>query len=786
MECSKADSFWFNGKDSITMGLVVCWFENERESELNTGLNFEIHHDEFNMVKHEYKQYGKVYSEPLTFTFGVMKADGESFTIDESRALNNWLTSPVTYKELRFYNDRALDNIHFYAICTEVKDVFYKGFVGKEITFECNAPFGYDKETTKEITSTSEGVEFVVNNSSDAGEYYPTIEIEVDEENLSDIVLSNITDNNSVTLRLGELFVIYIDKPRLEETEFCYTGEAITPTLIYNTDKVDVSGDLTATEKGTYEITFSLKNTYQYQWATNNDSEDITISWKIVDPYTISYELNGGTATAELPTTYTQADTVEIPDATKEHYDFLGWTGTGLSNYSQTFTIPVGSHGDRYYTANWDAYKYIVTFDANGGTTSATTKTVAYDSTYGTLPTPIRAGYTFNGWFTALEEGTQVTSATIVTLTDNQTLYALWTANTDTAYTVLHQQEQFDGSFKTITTEKLTGTTDTEVTPTVNTYTGFTSPASQTTTISGDGSTQIVYQYTRNSYTVTVTKGSGINTITGEGTYLYGANVALTYTLKDGYEFVGWTGDQTQASFVMPANDVAMNAVTKVTTYIISYTLNGGTISTANPITYTVETATFTLNNPSYEGYDFTGWTGSNGTSAQTTVTITQGTTGNLTYDAHWQDDPTTHWLRIGTWSSMDNTTITYTNYLGNQVIETMLYKEYKNYCIKVGTTVEFRWTSGTRPIYSYFNHGADGINSNGSGVGISFTMVNSDGHERSDTNYVCLSLSDGSSWDRYSENDVMLQEFWTNFSYNPTQWDYTVVNLEEFEPITS
>ncbi|MBQ9492996.1 MAG: InlB B-repeat-containing protein, partial [Oscillibacter sp.] len=48
--------------------------------------------------------------------------------------------------------------------------------------------------------------------------------------------------------------------------------------------------------------------------------------------------------------------------------------------------------------------------------------------TYGTLPTPTRANYTFNGWFTAASGGTQVTASTTVNLTAAQVLYAHWTA----------------------------------------------------------------------------------------------------------------------------------------------------------------------------------------------------------------------------------------------------------------------------------------------------------------------------------------------------------------------
>ena len=46
-------------------------------------------------------------------------------------------------------------------------------------------------------------------------------------------------------------------------------------------------------------------------------------------------------------------------------------------------------------------------------------------------------------------------------------------------------------------------TTNTNVTPSVRTYEGFTSPSAQTVNIEPDGSRVVVYQYTRNSYQLT-------------------------------------------------------------------------------------------------------------------------------------------------------------------------------------------------------------------------------------------------------------------------------------------
>ncbi len=79
-----------------------------------------------------------------------------------------------------------------------------------------------------------------------------------------------------------------------------------------------------------------------------------------------------------------------------------------------------------YLTPN----KYLVYFNANGGNTpNPTSKLVTYDSTYGSLASISRTGYTFDGWYTSPSGGTKIESTTEVNITSDQTLYAHWTIN---------------------------------------------------------------------------------------------------------------------------------------------------------------------------------------------------------------------------------------------------------------------------------------------------------------------------------------------------------------------
>ena len=78
---------------------------------------------------------------------------------------------------------------------------------------------------------------------------------------------------------------------------------------------------------------------------------------------------------------------------------------------------------------------YTVTLDPTGGNLSTTEKEYKANAALGTLPTPTRTGYKFNGWYTEETGGTKVTTSTKVTA--DMTLYAHWTKNpTAKTYTI--------------------------------------------------------------------------------------------------------------------------------------------------------------------------------------------------------------------------------------------------------------------------------------------------------------------------------------------------------------
>ena len=115
-------------------------------------------------------------------------------------------------------------------------------------------------------------------------------------------------------------------------------------------------------------------------------------------------------------------DFVNTTRSTKDITKYFGvWiAGTYGSNYS--------NQAKATCTVTPASVTYPVTFNANGGTVSSKSKTVTIGSTYGTLPTPNRTGYSFDGWYTKEIGGTKVTETTTVGTNPPATLYAHWIA----------------------------------------------------------------------------------------------------------------------------------------------------------------------------------------------------------------------------------------------------------------------------------------------------------------------------------------------------------------------
>lgn len=151
----------------------------------------------------------------------------------------------------------------------------------------------------------------------------------------------------------------------------------------------------------------------------------------------LTLNLNGGSTTYNASGLYSRNETITLTKPTKTGYNFSNWQLVSGDSVVNGDNITFGTT-DTTLNAIYTAKVYTITYNLDGGTLSSSSKTISYNSTYGNLPTPTKAGFTFSGWYTSASGGTKISSSTAYTLTSNQTLYARWTYSSIT-YNVLSQ-----------------------------------------------------------------------------------------------------------------------------------------------------------------------------------------------------------------------------------------------------------------------------------------------------------------------------------------------------------
>lgn len=101
-----------------------------------------------------------------------------------------------------------------------------------------------------------------------------------------------------------------------------------------------------------------------------------------------------------------------------------GYTYKGVASGSLSGTI---SGSSVKVVLKFDTTAVSVQLDPNGGTVSPNQISVTPGGTYGTLPTPTRPGYDFDGWYTSADGGTLVTANSTVS-SSVDCLFAHWVA----------------------------------------------------------------------------------------------------------------------------------------------------------------------------------------------------------------------------------------------------------------------------------------------------------------------------------------------------------------------
>lgn len=219
--CFNGLTFVFDNKSSDLFGLYMGW--RDASDEWETGLNREPVNSETNTVRHIVNNYGVKYTDPLVLPFDIYHQDGSAFTYRESRAINNWLVQDE-YKKLKI-NDNNTDNVYYRVICTSIQDITLGTFNGKHIEMQCDSSFAYSQDSIKIIDATHSGTaKYNVDNTSDAGIYYPHFSIVCAADYDGTVEFNNTTDGKTMVLDMSGISgedkkILNVDAEHMQMTD---------------------------------------------------------------------------------------------------------------------------------------------------------------------------------------------------------------------------------------------------------------------------------------------------------------------------------------------------------------------------------------------------------------------------------------------------------------------------------------------------------------------------------------------------------------------------------------
>ena len=371
-------------------------------------------------------------------------------------------------------------------------------------------------------------------------------------------------------------------------------------------------------------------------------------NWELTE-YNIAMDLNGGSGQEKVVYTMTDED-FELPTPTRNGYEFVGWTGEGITTPQTSVKIPKGSTGNKAYTANWKVIEYTITLDTNGGPVVSPIKYTVEDTF--TLPYILRPGYEFAGWTL---DGSGMLPSTPLIIYPGTTGDLHYKAEWRLAeYTITMDLDGGSGQEKvvyTITDE------DFELpTPTRNGYefvgwTGERITTPQTSVKIPKGSTGNK-AYTANWKVIRYT----ITLVTNGGAVI----ASIRYTVEDsvtlpippdrpGYEFSGWvldgSGQFPSTPMIIPkgsTGDRIYKAEWRVATYTITYVSHG---KAYNWVQYTINNQVYfgtPEEDPSYylPGYTFVGWKIDGVEGTPRSYMLPKGSYGNRTATMLWEAIP--------------------------------------------------------------------------------------------------------------------------------------------------
>lgn len=329
----------------------------------------------------------------------------------------------------------------------------------------------------------------------------------------------------------------------------------------------------------------------------------------------LSFDVNGGIAQNAAALAERAQDTgtpVALPgasDVLRRGYTFSGWgfAPGGAAAYSPGATIPMFAM-DTTLFALWTPKAYILHVDPQGGIFTSgkgaldaqnNKYNLTWDSTNITdgVPTPVRQGYTFKGWYTkAPSDGATGAASQGILVGTNTVFYELLPkladgGINDTANTIVTLYAQWQEAEVSLVYKAV---------------------------VLGDAADPLSF---------TTTEGGATNPKSEKVLAVTGTPKGATASANPGYTFLWWAdafgGVITREAAFVPSHlkgsiwsdNTVFYAVFTPITYTVRYEANGGTGSIADePMTFGIA-ATLTQNGTgdkasiTREGYTFAGWT---------------------------------------------------------------------------------------------------------------------------------------------------------------------------------
>lgn len=345
---------------------------------------------------------------------------------------------------------------------------------------------------------------------------------------------------------------------------------------------------------------------------TANTSRTLYAIWESNAPktYTVSYNANGGTGAPSSQTkTHNVALTLRTNTPTRSGYTFKGWATSSAAtsaSYSAGGSFTINANTTLYAVWQEDApITYTVSYIANGGLGAPASQIKYKDETLTISSTkPTRSGYTFLGWSTSSTAVYPLYySGGSYTVNASATLYAVWSYNAPTVYTITFNANGGSGAPSSVT--KTDGVTlylpSTEPTRTNYAFLGWStsSTATSPTYYAGGSFTRnanttlyAVWEYAPATYRVYYNANGGSGAPSSQ-IKTYGLSLTLSSTIptRSGYDFHGWSTSSTATSATYDPGDtytanasVTLYAVWDETNY--DFSISNLTVSNSEPYKY--------------------------------------------------------------------------------------------------------------------------------------------------------------------------------------------------------